>query len=518
MRSAANFKFVGSDFNDFSGIVCSQRALPLPYMLYRMLVKRSIGVAIVLFWCLMNIFLVKRQLGGPPPVITVRSTEKITETIEEWWGVFYRGEKIGYASQTISPKSKGYKLHDQSVMNLNLLGTVQPATTRLEMEANEDWTLENFEFGLSSREIRFTARGRVNEGTLRLEIDSAGHKSTREITLSQAPYLLAALKPYVVTQQLEAGKKFFFSTFDPATLSQQVTTVVIEGREQIRAGGRTEPAIKLRQSFRGISVVSWVDGQGRTLKEESPAGLSLVRQSAEDAKAASSRAVSLDIVAQTSIPIANAIADPQSRADLKLKLSGINLANFSLSGGRQRLSDDGLEIRRENPQQLSAKSIPIRDARMTSYLQPTPFLQADHPSIRVLAAKILNGETNSYRAAVKIKDWVYKEIAKQPTVSIPNALEVLQTKRGDCNEHTVLFNALARAAGIPAKTVVGIVYLRGAFYYHAWSEIWLGEWISIDSVLNQFPADVTHVKFLEGEIDRQLDILQLIGNLKIEIL
>ncbi len=487
-------------------------------MLYRMLVKRSIGVAIVLFWCLMNIFLVKRQLGGPPPVITVRSTEKITETIEEWWGVFYRGEKIGYASQTISPKSKGYKLHDQSVMNLNLLGTVQPATTRLEMEANEDWTLENFEFGLSSREIRFTARGRVNEGTLRLEIDSAGHKSTREITLSQAPYLLAALKPYVVTQQLEAGKKFFFSTFDPATLSQQVTTVVIEGREQIRAGGRTEPAIKLRQSFRGISVVSWVDGQGRTLKEESPAGLSLVRQSAEDAKAASSRAVSLDIVAQTSIPIANAIADPQSRADLKLKLSGINLANFSLSGGRQRLSDDGLEIRRENPQQLSAKSIPIRDARMTSYLQPTPFLQADHPSIRVLAAKILNGETNSYRAAVKIKDWVYKEIAKQPTVSIPNALEVLQTKRGDCNEHTVLFNALARAAGIPAKTVVGIVYLRGAFYYHAWSEIWLGEWISIDSVLNQFPADVTHVKFLEGEIDRQLDILQLIGNLKIEIL
>jgi hypothetical protein len=37
-------------------------------------------------------------------------------------------------------------------------------------------------------------------------------------------------------------------------------------------------------------------------------------------------------------------------------------------------------------------------------------------------------------------------------------------------------------------------------------------------VLNQFPADATHVKFLEGEIDRQIDILQLIGNLKIEVL
>ena len=59
-------------------------------------------------------------------------------------------------------------------------------------------------------------------------------------------------------------------------------------------------------------------------------------------------------------------------------------------------------------------------------------------------------------------------------MSIPNALEVLQSKKGDCNEHTVLFNAFARAAGIPAKTVVGVVYLRGAFYYHAWSEVWLG--------------------------------------------
>ncbi len=483
-----------------------------------MLVKQSIGLAIVLFWCLMNFLLIKRQLGAPAPVITIRSTEKIIEHIEEWWGVFYRGEKIGYASQTITPKAKGYKLRDQSVVNLNMLGTLQPATTRLEMDANEDWILENFDFELSSKEIRFSARGRVNGGKLTLQLDSAGHQSTREITLSQAPYLLAALKPYVVTQQLETGKKFFFSTFDPSTLSQQVTTVVIEGREQIRIGARTEPAIKLRQSFHGISVVSWVDGQGRTLKEESPAGLSLVRQSKDEAKGRSPRSVPLDIIVQTAIAVAKPISDSQSRSVLELKLTGINLANFPLNGGRQRLSEDRLEIRREDPTQLNLKAVPIKDPRLTSYLQPTPFLQSDHPSIRALTAKILNGEANSYRAAVKIKDWVFKEIAKQPTVSIPNALEVLQTKKGDCNEHTVLFNALARAAGIPAKTVVGIVYLRGAFYYHAWSEVWLGEWISIDSVLNQFPADVTHVKFLEGEIDRQLDILQLIGNLKIEVL
>jgi transglutaminase-like putative cysteine protease len=483
-----------------------------------MLVKQSIGVLIVLFWCAMNVLLIKHQIGAPAPLITMRGTEKITDHMEEWWGVFYRGEKIGYATQTITPKTKGYKLSDRSVLNLNLLGTVQPAATSLEMEANEDWILEKFAFELHSKDIHFNARGQLNGAKLSLEIDSAGNKSTRELTMTQAPYLLAALKPYVVTQQLETGKKFLFYTFDPSTLSQQVTTVVIEGREQIRVGARTEPAIRLRQSFHGISVVSWIDGQGRTLKEESPAGLSLVRQDVREVKNLSARSVSLDIIAQTAIPVAKPITDAQSRNEIQLELSGVNLANFPLNGGRQKLENNRLDIARENLKRLAIPKIPVKETRLASYLQPTPFVQSDHPTITALSAKILNGETDAYKAALKIKDWVYKEIAKEPTVSIPNALEVLQTRKGDCNEHTVLFNALARAAGIPAKTVVGVVYLRGAFYYHAWSEVWLGDWVALDSVLNQFPADVTHIKFLEGEIDRQIDILQLIGNLKIEVL
>ena len=483
-----------------------------------MLVKRFIGLTIVLFWCLMNFLFIRRQIDAPPPVITVQGTEKITEQIEEWWGIFHRGEKIGYASQTITPRSKGYKLSDRSVLNLNLLGTIQPAMTRLEMDANEDWILEKFDFELISTDIRFYAHGEVHQTKLKLEMDSGGHKSTRELVLSQAPYLLAALKPYVVTQQLETGKKFMFSTFDPSTLSQQVTTVVIEGRERIRLGDRTEPAIRLRQSFRGISVVSWVDGHGRTLKEESPAGLSLVRQTAQDARNLPARAVTLDIVAQTAIPLRTPLTHLRKSDAIRLKLSGVNLANFSLDSGRQKLAGDQLEIRLEKPDVLSGVKIPVKEMRLASYLQPTAFLQSDHPSIQELAAKITQGETSAYRAAVKLKNWVHREIAKEPTVSIPTALEVLQTKKGDCNEHTVLFNALARAAGIPAKTVVGVVHLRGAFYYHAWSEIWLGEWISLDSVMNQFPADVTHVKFLEGEIDRQIDLLQLIGKLEIEVL
>jgi len=467
----------------------------------------------------MNFLLFRRQLWAPPPPITVPSAGTITEQLEEWWGVYYRGEKIGYATQTIHPKSQGYQVQDQSVLRLHLLGTTQTATTRLNMDVDQEWALQRFDFDLQSNEVRFKARGNVTPGKLAVEVESAGHTTKKEFTLPQQPYLLAALKPYAVTQQLEPGKEHFFSTFDPATLSRQVTSLTIEGREHIQIGNRIEPAIRLRQKFKGISVVSWVDGSGRTLKEETPSGLSLVRQSPEEAKKLSeSSSVSLDLITQTAIPSPTAIRNPAGKKFLKLALSGFELSNFPLNGNRQRLSDNLLEIQREDVARIRSFDIPLSDSRWSSFLQPTPFLQSDHPRIRMLAQDILGGEKDARKAVLRIKDWVYKEIAKEPTVSIPNALEVLQTKKGDCNEHTVLFNALARAAGIPAKTVVGVVYLRGSFYYHAWSEVWLGQWISLDSVLNQFPADVTHVKFLEGEIDRQIDILQLIGRLKIQVI
>jgi hypothetical protein len=384
---------------------------------------------------------------------------------------------------------------------------------------DKEWVLKDFDFELLSNDIRFLSRGKVIPGQLNLEIESAGHTSKQIIPLTQPPYLAAALKPLVATQQLEPGKEHFFTIFDPATLAQQITSVVIEAREQIIVGDQKVPAIRLRQRFKGISVLSWIDGNGRTLKEESPGGFALRQEAPPEAKSfADSRAVPLDLIARASIAVGESILQPQSRSKLRLRLSGVNVVDFALHGERQNFSEDVLRIEREQVSPSDTYKIPLKDRRFGSFLNPTAFLQSDHPSIRDRAVQILGAETDAHRAVVRLKNWVYNEIEKQPTISIPNALQVLQTKKGDCNEHTVLFNALARAAGIPARTVVGLVYLRGAFYYHAWSEVWLGKWISLDSVLDQFPADVTHVKFIEGEIDRQLDMLKLIGNLRIEAL
>jgi transglutaminase-like putative cysteine protease len=113
---------------------------------------------------------------------------------------------------------------------------------------------------------------------------------------------------------------------------------------------------------------------------------------------------------------------------------------------------------------------------------------------------------------------------KKPTVSLPSAREVLRTKVGDCNEHTALYVAMARSIGIPSRIAVGLAYAHGAFYYHAWPEVYLDEgggrglWLPVDPTFNQFPADATHLRLMRGGLDKQAAILPLIGQMKMDIL
>ena len=136
----------------------------------------------------------------------------------------------------------------------------------------------------------------------------------------------------------------------------------------------------------------------------------------------------------------------------------------------------------------------------------------------------VGGATGARARAEQLTRYVNGLLEKKPTVSLPSAREVLRTKVGDCNEHTALYVAMARAAGIPARVAVGLVYVRGAFYYHAWPEVYLNEgagrglWLPVDPTFNQFPADATHLRLARGGLDRQAAILPMIGHLKMTVL
>jgi len=176
-------------------------------------------------------------------------------------------------------------------------------------------------------------------------------------------------------------------------------------------------------------------------------------------------------------------------------------------------------VRRETPEALIPRyTLPAKDSALAAYLAPEPLIQSDNPRIRAQARAILAREQDPARAAQRLLGWVAGHVERRVTVSVPSAVQVLEQRRGDCNESTVLYVALARAVGLPARAAAGLVYLDGRFYYHAWPEVYLGGWVAVDPTFGQFPADATHLRFTIGGLARQVELIRLIGRLKLEVL
>jgi transglutaminase-like putative cysteine protease len=196
------------------------------------------------------------------------------------------------------------------------------------------------------------------------------------------------------------------------------------------------------------------------------------------------------------------------------------LSGFDLSGQRQQMSGDTLTIQPEPPDAMLAKyKLPVGGRILDSAdTRPEPLIQSRSGEILRLARQILGNEHDPRVAAEKINTWVHDSITGRVTFGVPNALQVLRTRTGDCNEHTQLFVALARAIGLPARIAAGLAYVDGKFYYHAWPEVLLGDWVAVDPTFGQFPADAAHIRFVIGGLPRQTELLRLMGNLQIDVL
>ena len=205
-----------------------------------------------------------------------------------------------------------------------------------------------------------------------------------------------------------------------------------------------------------------------------------------------------------------------------MRLRGVDLTGYDLDGGRQQLRAHELRVVRETPDALVATwSLAGRGtldrARFRAELATEPLLQASDDRIVSLAVRIAGNDRDPRVVAEKVNRWVFDSLKKAVTLSVPNALDVLRTRTGDCNEHTQLYVALARAAGIPARIATGLAYVNGKFYYHAWPEIWLSNWVAVDPTFGQFPADASHLRFVVGGLARQAELLRLIGTLHIDV-
>ena len=427
---------------------------------------------------------------------------------EIWISIRHGERKIGYARRRLHPGQNGYFLSDMSFLRINTMGLAQDIHFHTTANLNPDMSLVDFSFTLQSGAFDFNAHGRVENDLLTVSIGDAPVK----IPAGAPLYLASSLLDAAWISGLEPNQTRTFSVFDPATMGQRPVHVVLLGTETVEVMGAPREAHRLSVDFLGATQTAWIDSEGTVVREEGFMGMTLTRVTEKEAL--HGLTPSQDLTQAASVDAGQTIPDAQGIKQLRLRLSGIDPGRLSLDGGRQRLEGDVLTISRETRHDRGKLS----ETERAEHLKPTPFIQSDHPAIEQAAAQIISpGDAPGVRAD-KLVSWVHEHIEKRPVLSVPNALETLKNREGDCNEHAVLLAALARASGIPAQVEAGIVHMTGRFYYHAWNVLYLDRWVTADSLMGQIPADVTHIRFVRGEPSKQIDLMAVIGKLKVEIL
>ncbi|MBU1055372.1 MAG: transglutaminase-like domain-containing protein [Proteobacteria bacterium] len=438
---------------------------------------------------------------------------------DTWMNIFQNNNKIGFSHTIILKDDNGYEIKENVFMKINTMGLLHDIYVKTLGNLNPDFTLRTFAFEINSGRFAFAAKGETKKDILSIQTQSFGDKRKIDIPVKTKPYLMAGLVNAAFASGLKEGEVFTFNVFDPASMSQVPVLLKIVKKEDIQIGKINHKAFKTFLSFKGTTQILWVSDKGEILKEKGFLGISLEKTTKDDALNGMPVTASDDLTKLVSIPSNIILNNPEKLKFLKIQIKGVELDSVKINDDRQILKNGILHIKKESIEHLSKQyKVYVPDIASYYYIKPTPFIQSDNREIENIVKKTVNPDDPPIIKAKKLVSWINSNIEKRPVISLPDAVSTLKNKAGDCNEHAVLMAALSRAAGIPARVEAGLVYLNGGFYYHAWNSLYFGRWVAIDPLFGQIPADVTHIRFSTGGPKEQLDILSLLGKIKIKVI
>jgi hypothetical protein len=507
------------------------------------------ATVVLLLWIGGLGFLVRREYFRP-------NTERLAEAALRvspgavYYAVMQGQRQIGFASSSIDTATTTISVDDYLVADLPVGGRTHRASARTHVVLTRALHTKAFVVTFEADAGPIVARGRVLNDTLLILMLTTGNGTpvdTQRIKLT-APILLPTLVPLAVAlgEQPKVGRRYKLPVFDPVGLTPREVSFSIAAESSFvvndssaldRATGTWHGVQP--DTLRAFRIVTdtgagaagfsgWIDEQGRVV-ETSQLGFDLRRLPYEVAfenwrltagksgAAPPSVSEDRDILETTAIGANRRVA--ANISSLRVTLGNADLRGFDLHSARQIMHGDTMVVTREAPAALVAPySLPDGGRRMMPELtMAEPLVQSNHPDIVRLARRLGRGQRDPRVVAERINQWVYDSLTKRITFGIPSALQVLRTRSGDCNEHAQLFVALARAAGIPARVDAGLAYIDGKFYYHAWPEIFLRDWVSVDPTFGQFPADAAHLRFTIGGLGRQAEMIRLMGRLKLDV-
>ncbi|GFO53318.1 transglutaminase [Geomonas sp. Red276] len=437
---------------------------------------------------------------------------------ERWFTVSMGGERVGFAHLTITREGEGYRISSESGVKMKGLGFSREASAKESYLVRPDLTLLSFSSDTVIDGSHLTVNGDVAPNAIRATVQSRSGTKERTIKHKGVCYPPEALNIYPLMQGAVPGKSYKIPMLDLEALKVKQVKVKVVGQEPLPSG---LPAVHLSNDLYPIVDNDiWVDLKGNTVKEAVREDL-VVTEAADEATAklqlADDALSRKDMVLDFSlVPVTPPLENPQGLKRLVVEVSGIPESYPLLEGQGQsatRLPDGSVRFAMPNPAPAPEGAPPAGNG-----LEATQRIPADAPQIVVRKNEIVGKESDPAAEVRLLVAWVAKEIKGSGTDS-QSPLETLEKKEGNCQSHARLYASLARAAGIPTRFVSGLVYLpeRG-FLYHSWAESYLKGWVPVDPTFGEVPADITHIKLVEGDSAGEMEALAgVIGRIKLKV-
>lgn len=378
------------------------------------------------------------------------------------------------------------------------------------------------------------ATAMVRDSTLTLVQESGGQRQEQRMSFSP-PLLVPALVPTAVALSgpPDVGDRASYDVFDPALMAvrrlgvsvrAESTWVVVDsaawdGNTRRWTGVHADTVRAWHVVDEHGTVNAWVDEQGRLVAGTNADGMSTRRTAYElafenwrSAGRERRKATNPDTVSSSAPAAVNA-----RRLDtLRVLLLGLPLDRLHVSSDWQKASGDTVLVTR--PLLLVGTHgywlPPQRDFRAehAKSLQVGPGLEVEAPLIVATAKRLRAREPNPGTVARVLVRWVADSVALDDVFTPPSALATLRSRRGSAAHHVHLFVALARAAGIPARPVRGLVASGPDMLSHVWAEVWLGStWLPVDPTRGELPASASHLRLLVGGVEVQAELERLVS-------
>jgi transglutaminase-like putative cysteine protease len=470
---------------------------------------------------------------------------------DTWEVVRLGGYRVGHVHtltrEVAVKEAKVLHTSMQFELTLKRSGAVQ----KLKFENGSDETADGKVLGVSMRMEQVAQEGVVEEKGLHVKVN--GGQIDKYVPWNDEVVGLYRQEQIFKDRKVKAGDKFTFSSYEPSLttvvmvrgkVSDAEEVATLKGKKKLLRAELASDAIVVPKQgtdetfkIQLPKMIVWLDKDLTPVRRQTDMpGLGTIVLLRTDRETATAEVETVpDILANVNIPLNRTIANPTATRSVVFRITvkdDDDPTTALAQDARQEIknargSSFELHVKAiRSPQKVEKPDAAARE----EYLKSCFYLKCDDARVKAQTEEAVGEETDPLKKARKIERWVCDNVRNDNHVPFVPADQVARLLKGDCRQHAMLAAAMCRAAGVPSRTAVGLVYTTDAqskplMAYHMWTEVWVqGQWLAIDPELGQGSIAATHVKIADHSwhdthsVTPLLSVARVLDKLSIEVI